>query len=55
MALDGQTEGRTDRRHGQSYIPPPVAGDNKEIEKTMLVSSDIKSSGKTRNNIGMDK
>ena len=27
MAPDGRTEGRTDG-HGQTYIPPPSAGDN---------------------------
>ena len=41
MAPNGLTEGRTDRKkdgrtdgrtdgHGQTYIPPPSAGDNKE-------------------------
>ena len=38
MALDGQTDGRKDRRkkgqmdgHGQTYIPPTLAGDNENM------------------------
>ena len=30
MAPDGRTEGRTDG-HGQTYIPPPSAGDKKQL------------------------
>ena len=40
--MDGQKDGRTDRRtdgHGQTYIPPPLAGGNnkQQVSITALV------------------
>ena len=38
MAPDGRRDGRTDG-HGQNYIPPPSAGDNKaQLLRTYVIS-----------------